>query len=270
MNTPSSSPSSSLPLLCIGFLSGSLFASVAIFTFFTPGIHKWGAGGCFLPFRTWDTSLSRIDVLVEIVAHATHIHLPFLLFLLTKSVSWTLVGIFLAETAEWVNNVITVTSHYTYDDPLDDLLQGLVGLCWGWWFVWCWGFPSPLIQFVSGDAKKVLFFVYSALYCMLCSVATASVWHIPAVLSKLLYTTVSSLGLLLTGFLWGTFLLKDANNSDVQSVWTLLSFVTMIFGWIMQLTNTMRSQSTCLLVFIVASCLCGCLHGCARLPAEPR
>ena len=119
----------------IGCAFGAVMTAIVLISTLSPIPTAYGTKGCALPFRAWNVKLSRVDVVVEITAHTTHIHLPFLLYVLTHNVPWTISGIFLCEAAEWINNALKVAELHMYDDPLDDLLQGLVGLVWAMAFV---------------------------------------------------------------------------------------------------------------------------------------
>ena len=68
---------------------------------------------------------------VEMIAECTHVHGPFLLYVLTRSASWTLLGVYGWETAEWCNNRWGLVDSFSWDDPLDDVGAGLVGMAWG-------------------------------------------------------------------------------------------------------------------------------------------
>ena len=126
----------------IGCAFGAMMTAIVLISTLSPIPTSYGTKGCALPFRAWNVKLSRVDVVVEITAHTTHIHLPFLLYVLTHNVPWTITGIFICEAAEWINNALKFAELHMYDDPLDDLLQGLVGLVWAMAFVEVHGWRS--------------------------------------------------------------------------------------------------------------------------------
>ena len=156
--SPPPPPPQTSPLLpfLLGLTTGALATLYLILTLLIPGGHKWGDKGCGLPFRAWDVKLSRLDVVVEIVAHSTHIHLPFLLYLLTSSPPLTLLSVYLFETLEWTNNALSLQPQlHTYDDPLDDVIQGVVGIMWAMGYARARGW-GPMLGEIKGEEQDKL------------------------------------------------------------------------------------------------------------------
>ena len=225
-----------------GFAFGAAVTAIVSLSLLFPGFHQWGTRGCFLPFRAWNVQLSRIDVVVEIVAHTTHIHLPFLLYVVTHSLPWSICSIFLAECVEWVNNAFKISEVHMYDDPLDDFIQGMCGVLWGVAFVHCHGW-DPILQNLPGTELR--FVLYAAFYCIGCSVFMGSAWYLPRELGLSLYTIWASLGL--------RFLPRLGASKYCSSI---LGALTFFYGCIMLFTETMVHQNL-ILAFYLTLTSCG-------------
>lgn len=226
-----------------GFLLGTLFGSLLtlllLFTFY-PLPHNYSLKGCALPFRAWHVKLSRVDVLVELTAHSTHIHLPFMSYILTHDIWLTISLILLCEVAEWINNALKIAEFHMYDDPLDDFLQGLIGLIWAAAFVKVHEWNS----IEKETDQRYSLYGYGTFYCIICSILMGSAWYLPRRLGLAVYTIWASLGI--------RYLRRfNIYQADV------LSFITCLYGILMLMTEDMISQNTGLAFFFASTVAIG-------------
>ena len=182
-------------------------------------------------------------VLVELVAYTTHIHLPFLMYVLTHSAAHTMLAVYVCETLEWLNNVLGLVGTHTYDDPLEDVLLGLLGCAWGAAFVRAWGvprtFPFPTL------AENLRFVGFANLYCWGCSFLVAFSWGtLPRRAGLSLYTGWAS-GLALA---IGSF---KGCPEPVRQILPMLSVTTWCFGTVFAVAIRDDSTRTVLLVAVL-------------------
>eukprot|EP00937_MAST-01D_sp_MAST-1D-sp2_P004690 g4690.t1 len=133
-------------------------------------------------------------MMVELVAYTTHIHLPFLLYVFTHNAALTLLAVYLAETAEWLNNALQLVNTHTFDDPLEDVVLGALGLLWGVAFVWAWQLPRAFPFRAPRDS--LTFVGFGAVYGVGCSLTMSLAWSWPKRFGLSVYTAWCS-GMLL-------------------------------------------------------------------------
>ncbi|GMH90234.1 hypothetical protein TrVE_jg4772 [Triparma verrucosa] len=232
----------------VGWAFGTVVTAIALISTLSPIPTNFGTKGCALPFRAWHVKLSRVDVLVELTAHSTHIHLPFMLYVLTHSVPWTVSCIFLCEAAEWINNALKVAELHMYDDPLDDFLQGIVGLVWSMALVKSHGWTS--VEKSLKLKQKVQLHAYGYFYSLTCSALMGSAWYVPRRLGLAAYTIWASAGIRWIGWFVG-----GVGEYHYQSV--LLSLLTCCYGVVMLATEDMVSQNMSLAAFMASTVAVG-------------
>ncbi|GMI25785.1 hypothetical protein TeGR_g985 [Tetraparma gracilis] len=247
-----------------GFFSGFVLSTFLLLTILSyhraPFPPSWSTKGCLLPFRPWAAPLSRIDVVVELTAHTTHIHLPFLFYLLTHSASLTVNMIFLNEAVEWANNSFGSLDIFMYDDPLDDLLQGLVGLAWAVAFARCWGWDTNLLASCPGARSRLALIAYGCLYAGCCSCAMASAWFVPRTLGLSLYAVLSCLLTYPLLLLLPEEALAGGRGGQLR----VMAAASAGFGGVMAGTSEMVSQNLCCVLYFAATCAAGAWGGGVR------
>ena len=182
-------------------------------------------------------------MLVELVAYTTHIHLPMLMYLITQSAAQTMLAVYIFETLEWLNNTLGLIGTHTYDDPLEDVMLGLLGLAWGAALVGAWGVPRT---FPFADAAETWKFVgFANVYGWGCSFLMAFSWgSLPRRAGLALYTAWAAGGVLVIS----TF---RQCPLPVRSFMPMVSVITWAFGTVFVVAFRDDTTRNCLLFAVI-------------------
>jgi hypothetical protein len=160
-----------------------------------------------MPFRLLTAFQTRHQSMVEMVADCTHISLPFYGNALCQHAVGIMLSVYAWETTEWLNNRFSIVDSYSWDDPLDDIYTGILGVAWGQAFASAW--RAPKVWPAADLRTSVKIVLMSAVYGAGCSFTMSLAWHTPgggggveapSFLGLLRYTIFS--GLLSFVFAW--------------------------------------------------------------------
>eukprot|EP00936_MAST-01D_sp_MAST-1D-sp1_P001994 g1994.t1 len=188
-------------------------------------------------------------VMVELVAYSTHIHLPMILYIMTHDAVLTLLACYVAETVEWINNAFQLVSTHTYDDPLEDVVLGLFGMCWGMLFVSAWQIPKTWPFAHTRDGA--VFTGFAWVYGIGCSLTMSLAWSWPRRFGLSMYAAWAS-GVLTT------LEQNMALPADLRAAIPPLCIVTWAYGVVFALCKTDAGGSRSMgLAFVVILSVAG-------------
>ena len=129
--------------------------------------------------RARAAAASQKERWIERVAEVTHIQGPFLVYVATHSVRYALLLVYGWETVEWLNNRFGVVESYSWDDPLDDVESGVVGVLWGLAWVRQAG-GCPALVPAPTAARSAALVLQGLAFATVSSLLMARAWHVGA------------------------------------------------------------------------------------------
>jgi hypothetical protein len=187
--------------------------------------------------------------------------LPFLFHMLTHDWSACLNLIFLNEVIEWCNNAWFSNDYYSYDDPLDDVIQGVVGIAWSVTLIHAYNLDSLYSQLTT--RRRIMLVCYGVLYSVICSCIMAASWYIPKTIGLSVYTIVSTVLI----YPLKHFMEKrndgggddndkndnDNEKNDNQFTINVMITVTVVYGFINTIAWNMKSLNTMLIILFIVT-----------------
>lgn len=107
--------------------------------------------------------------------HATHLHmvalhLPFLLYLVTRQPCWVIMMVYLWETAQWVNahGGYRLLGSSSINNPLHSLALGFAGILWGGAYAKAW--QAPVLYPGPSAAYNVKVLIQMFCFALVCAI----------------------------------------------------------------------------------------------------